>query len=255
MRKYSTLVIDDEEKLREVVKIKLTKLCPELEIVGQAGDAEEAYKRIQELKPEIIFLDVAMPKGSGFDLLARFSTIDFEVIFVTGYNEYALQALKISAVDYLLKPVSDEELVQAVQKAKTRIDAKIRLAGLELLEHNASHHLNQKTRMSIPSMNSYEQVRISDIIRMEGEQRYTRLYMSEEGEVLSSYSIGKFKELLEDYGFMDCHRSHLINTRQIVEYLKEGVIVMADGVTIPVPRRRREEIKAMVYRLLAEKDG
>ncbi len=254
MRKYTALVIDDEEKLREVVKIKLTKLCPELEIVGQAGDAEEAYDLIQKLRPEIIFLDIAMPKGSGFDLLARFSTIDFEVIFVTGYNEYALQALKISAVDYLLKPISDEELIQAVQKAKIRIESKIRLAGLEVLEHNATHHLDQQSKISIPSMNSYEQVRISDIIRMEGEQRYTRVFMNEKHAMLSSYSIGKFKELLEAYGFMDCHRSHLINAHRIVDYQKEGFIVMADGVQIPVPRRRREEIKAMVFRLLAEKD-
>ncbi len=253
MSRVKAMVIDDEQKLREVLKIKLTKQCPELELTCEAGDANTAYEKIIECRPDIVFLDVAMPKGSGFDLLARFEEIDFQVIFVTGYNEFALQALKISAVDYLLKPVIDQELIEAVAKAKERIESKANLADLELLKHNASHHLEQLSKISIPSMQSYEQVQISDIIRLEGEQRYTRVFMKDDEEMLSSYSIGKFKGLLSEFAFLDCHKSHLVNSVHIVRYLKDGLIVMNNGVRVPVSRRKREEIKHQILHLIAER--
>jgi two-component system LytT family response regulator len=253
MRQFTALVIDDEEKLRKVLKIKLAKHCPAISILGEAADAEQAYDEIVSHRPEIIFLDIAMPKASGFELLKRFDPVDFEVIFVTGYSEYALQALKIAAVDYLLKPVINEELIQAVEKAKERILSKIQLANIELLKHNTSYHLDQRSKLSIPSMQSYEQVQISDIIRCEGEQRYTRVYIRGDIELLSSYSIGRFRELLSGYAFLECHKSHLVNSVHIARYNKDGQIIMKDETEVPVSRRKRDEIKHQIVKLIAER--
>jgi two-component system LytT family response regulator len=122
MNNYKALIIDDEPKLRKVLEFKLAKYCPDIQLVGTAGNAEEAFTEIKNLKPDIIFLDISMPGESGFDLLNRFDSIDFEIIFVTGFNDYVLDALKVSAVDYLLKPVVTANLVAAVEKAKSRIE-------------------------------------------------------------------------------------------------------------------------------------
>ena len=237
---YSAVIIDDEAKLREVLCIKLNRFCPEIKIVGQAGNAEEGFQLINELNPQLIFLDISMPVESGFDLIHKFQTIDFEIIFVTGYNEYSLDALKVSAVDYLLKPVQTEGLIRAVDKAKARIDDRTKAREYKILQHNLSHLGDQKTKIAIPGTQAYEFVEIQHIIRCEGWQKYTRIHLSNGSEIVSSYNIGVFKELLENYQFFSTHKSHLINKNHIKRYLKDGTLIMADDSNVPVSRRRKE---------------
>jgi len=247
---YTALIIDDEAKLREVLKIKLEQYCPMIKVLDTAENVQQAYSKIKELQPQLIFLDIAMPGESGFDLLDKFSDINFEIIFVTGYNEYALDALKVSAVDYVLKPVKTEDLVHAVQKATARIEDRGKIEKYDVLKHNLHHIGDQNTKITIPGTEAYEFVKMSDIIRCEGWQKYTKMYLRS-GEVLvSSYNLGVFKEMLESYEFFSTHKSHLINKKEIVRYLKDGTVVMSDDSHVPVARRRKEEFVSQVVKFM-----
>ncbi len=246
----NALIIDDEQKLREVLKIKLAQYCPDVNILGQAVNAKEGFEKITQLKPDLVFLDIAMPGETGFDMLSRFYKIDFEIIFVTGFNEYALDALKVSAVDYILKPVKTESLLNAVEKAKARIENRSRLAKYEVLKHNLNHIGDQKTKVAIPGANAYEFVKIEEIIRCEGWQKYTKIFLNDGQVIVSSYNLGVFRDMLESYGFFSTHKSHLVNNSHITRYLKDGTVVLSDGSNAPVARRRKEDFMEQVVKYL-----
>ncbi|MFK7806681.1 MAG: LytR/AlgR family response regulator transcription factor [Saprospiraceae bacterium] len=241
MTNYTALIIDDEQKLRKVLQIKLEQFCKNVKVIGTAANSTEGFEKINQLKPQIVFLDISMPGESGFDMLNRFTKIDFEIIFVTGFNDYILDALKVSAVDYLLKPVGTEELIDSVTKACKRIDDREKIKRYDVLRHNLGHLGEQDTKLAIPGTNAYDFVKMSDIIRCEGWQKYTRIYITDGSCLVSSYNIGIFKEMLESYGFYSTHKSHLINVSLISKYLKEGTVVMTDGSNVPVARRKKEE--------------
>lgn len=237
----NTIIIDDEPKNREVVKLKVERLCPEINIVDLAANAEEGYQKIMEHNPDLLFLDISMPQESGLEMLKRFEDINFEIVFVTGYNDYALEALKVSAVDYLLKPVLDDDLINAVQKVKDRINGKGRVTRYDVLKHNINQKGSQDTKVAIPSNNAYDFVEVKDIIRCEGWQKYTKVYFVDGSQVVSSYNIGVFKEMLIHYDFFACHKSHLVNKIHIRKYFKEGIITMIDNSEVPVSRRKKDE--------------
>jgi two-component system LytT family response regulator len=239
--KYKAVIIDDEPKLREVLAIKLNKNCIDIDVVSKASNAEEGYEAILNHKPQIVFLDIAMPGETGFDMLSRFDVIDFEIIFVTGYNEYGLDALKISAVDYLLKPVKTEDLVNAVNKAKIKIEKSTKLEKYENLIFNLNHFGDQKTKLTIPGSDGYEFVAVEDIIRCEGWQKYTKIILSNGETIVSSYNLGVFKEMLLKYDFYETHKSHIINKTHILKYLKEGYVIMSDDSQVPVSRRKKDD--------------
>lgn len=246
----NALIIDDEQKLREVLKIKLEQFCPDVNILGHGINAKDGFEKITQLKPDLVFLDIAMPGETGFDMLSRFFKIDFEIIFVTGFNEYALDALKVSAVDYILKPVKTENLINAVEKAKDRIENRSRLAKYEVLKHNLNHIGDQKTKVAIPGANAYEFVKIEEIIRCEGWQKYTKIFLNDGQVIVSSYNLGVFRDMLESYGFFSTHKSHLVNNSHIIRYLKDGTIILSDGSNAPVARRRKEDFMEQVVKYL-----
>ena len=247
----NTLIIDDEKKLREVLRIKLSQHCQEVNVIGQAENALDAFQKITALKPDLVFLDIAMPGESGFELLKRFDNIDFEIIFVTGFNEYALDVLKVSAVDYLLKPVKTESIVRAVEKAQQRYDEKSRLAKYEILKHNLEHIGDQNTKIAISGSTAYEFVKVCDIIRCEGWQKYTKIHLKNGEVIVSSYNLGTFRDMLESYNFYSTHKSHLININHIHRYLKDGTIVLSDGSSVPVARRRKDDFFEQVIKNLS----
>lgn len=252
MSKYSVIIIDDEPKLRKVLEIKLSEYCKDLIVLDTAANIEEAHEKIIHLNPDLIFLDISMPGGSGFDLLARFARIDFEVIFVTGFNNYVVDALKVSAVAYLLKPVLTEDLIEAVGKAKVRIGDRKKIEKYSILQHNLDQLGSQETKIAIPGVNAYDFIKIADIIRCEGWQKYTRIHLNDGSCIVSSYNIGVFKDMLKSYQFFTTHKSHMVNIELIVKYLKEGTVVMNDGSEIPVARRKREEfVDRVINRNLA----
>lgn len=251
MKIYKALLVDDEQKLRKVLEIKLKRHCPSIEAVATAENIEIAEKLITEIEPEIVFLDISMPGGSGFDLLARFDHYSFEVVFVTGFNDYVLDALRISAVDYLLKPIITEDLIEAVQKAKARIEDREILKKYDLLKYNLNHIGEQETKIAIPGATAYDFVKIGNIIRCEGWQKYTRIYLQDGSRLISSYNIGVFKEMLQIYGFYSTHKSHLVNTKLITKYHKEGLVELINGDQVPVSRRKKEEFtETILHKLL-----
>jgi len=242
--KLRAVIIDDEPKLRTVLEIKLANKCPSVELVGVAGDAEEGYRLIKSESPDLVFLDIAMPGESGFDLLEKFDSIDFDIIFVTGFNEYAIDALKVSAIDYLLKPVRSEDLIEAVKKASNRKEERNIVSRYQVLKHNLNHVGDQQTKIAIPGTEAYDFVTIEDIVRLEGWQKYTRIYLNNGAVIVSSYNIGVYRKMLENFSFFNCHKSHLVNSKHIKRYLREGTVVMNDDAQVPVSRRKKDEFLA-----------
>lgn len=237
---YKALIIDDEPKIQKVLEIKLNEFCKDIDIVDIAWDVDSAYKSIIKHNPAVIFLDINMPGASGFKLLEKFEKITFEIIFVTGYNEYAIDALKVSAVDYILKPIKTADLVTAVEKAKIRVEHKQIIDNYKVLQHNVNNLGSQETQIAIKSAEAYDLVKISDIIRCEGWNKYTKIFLVNGEQLLSSSNLGSYREQLEPYDFYASHKSHLVNKTKIKKYLREGIIVLKDGSKVPVARRRKE---------------
>lgn len=243
--KINAFLIDDERKLTEVLTLKLKQFCPDITIVGSATNISDGYEMIESLRPDLVFLDISMPGGSGFDLLDRFDTLYFEVIFVTSYNEYAIKAFRKSAIDYLLKPLDSTDLIKAVHKAKEKITLKNSHERYQLLLGNLNSQSNKDKKIVVADQNNYRFVSISDIIRLEGWQKYTKIYTLLGEEMLSSHSIGHFKDLLSKDNFFATHRSHMVNMDCILSYHAEGTLTLKDGSTVPVARNKKQEFKEL----------
>lgn len=241
MNEIKAIIIDDEAKIRKVLEIKLERYCPQVQVTGMASNIRQGYQLIQRVQPDLVFLDISMPNGTGFDLLDRFREITFEIIFVTGYNDFVLDALRVSAVDYLLKPVQTEDLARAVGRAVAKITNRKKIADYDILKHNMDHLGRQSSKIVIPGAREYSFVKVSDIIRCEGWQKYTRIHLSDGACLVSSYNIGVFRDLLGSYGFMSVHKSHLINLQLIQSYHRSGEVIMQCGASVPVARRKRED--------------
>lgn len=241
--KIKAVLVDDERKLTEVLLMKLEQFCPDVEVLGDARNVSDAYDLIMEHKPDLVFLDISMPGGTGFDLLDKFDDLFFEVIFVTSYNEYAIKAFKKSAIDYLLKPLDSSELVKAVSKAKEHLSLKNKVERYEALVANITTESSSQKTVVIPDQKTYKFVKESDIIRCEGWQKYTKIYTKNSEEILSSNSIGYFKEILSKDTFYATHRSHLINSDFIESYSIEGVLLLSDGSKVPVARNKKQDFK------------
>jgi len=165
MKKYTAIIIDDEPKLQKVLQIKLEKYCPQIEVLGCANNAKEGYTLITQKLPDLLFLDISMPDETGFDFLDYFDTFSFEIIFVTGFSEYAIEALRLSAVDYLLKPIQTKLLVQAVKKAINRIEERKDIERYKVLKHNLHNSGSSKNKIAIPGLDNYQFLEVANIIR------------------------------------------------------------------------------------------
>jgi len=248
MKKYTTIIIDDEPKLQKVLQLKLEKYCPQIQVLGCANNAKAGYTLINQKKPDILFLDISMPEETGFELLDYFDTFTFEIIFATGFSEYAIEALRLSAVDYLLKPVRTKLLVQAVKRAIDRIEARADLKRYKVLKQNLNNSGSSKNKIAIPGLDNYQFVEVANIIRCEGWDNYTKIHLVNGEVLISSYAIGVIKDLLTSHNFYSTHKSHFINVDEIATYRKEGTLVLSDGSEVPVSRRKRKEFVDMVIK-------
>ena len=238
----TTILIDDERKALITLEKKIQKLFPDdLQIIDKVNDAKTAYECIVEKKPQLLFLDIAMPVWSGFDLLQRLPNLNFEVIFTTGFDEYAIEAIQFCAIGYVVKPIQTEDLVQAVNNAKKRILLKEENILNKQLITNLLNPNNQDNKISIPMMSGLEFVKVKDIIRCEGMERCTKIILDNTNTkpLVSSYNLGEFKKLLDKYGFFASHRSHLINLSHVVRYEKDGLITLSDNSSVPLARRNK----------------
>ena len=237
--KIRAILVDDEVKVRHVLRIKIEKYCPQIEITGEAENIIDAEIMIRENGPQLIFLDIQMPGGSGFDLLRSIEDLNFEVIFTTGFDEFAIKAIKANAIGYLLKPIRTDELIEAVNKAVHHLSSSSGNKNLSALLHDLQMREKQKSRIGIPTQDGIEFYKISDIIRCEGWQKYTKVVVSDIGTVISSYNLGEFNKLLDPCGFISVHKSHLVNFMHINKYLREGTVILSDGSSVPVSKRKK----------------
>jgi two-component system, LytTR family, response regulator len=210
-------------------------------VVAQSQNPEEAVRLIQQFKPDVIFLDIEMPRMSGFKMLEQIPEIDFEVIFITAYNHYAINAIRISAFDYLVKPVSIEELQQTVERLGIATFKKTRERA-EMLKKNLANPKSQEDHIALPANDGLEFIQIKQIVRIESSSNYSKVVLLSGQQMLITRQLKDFEELLQDYRFYRVHHSHLINLNYISKYIRGdgGQITMRNGDIIDVSRRKKE---------------
>jgi len=250
MMELRCILIDDEVKSRANLRGLLLEYCPSISVAGEADSATEALKLISQHQPDVIFLDIEMGNISGFDLLKSLNGHQhFEVIFVTAFDKYGIQAVKACAIDYLLKPINILELCTAVEKAAQQIKPRKENRRLQELIANIDRG-EEEQRIAIPLADKIEFVTITKIIRLEAEGNYTHIYLEGNKQFLVCKTLKEYHELLDRHQFLRTHQSHLINLRKIEAYVKTdgGYISMEDGSQIPISRQKKEEILKRILR-------
>ena len=235
---YTAIVVDDETNNRENLITLLGKYCPQIQVIGEAASVAEAREVIRKTTPEVVFLDIEMPGGNGFDLLCS-GDVTYKVIFVTAYDSYAIQAIKFSALDYLLKPIDKDELVKAV----SRIDSGD--SSQEERLKNLDDFINQEDKkIALSLSDEIRLLALNDIVRLQADNNYCRFILASGEEILASKNLGHFYDMLKDQGFSRVHQSHLINKNKLDRFLKKdgGFLVMNNGDEIPVSRTNREQV-------------
>ncbi|MDX1285481.1 MAG: LytTR family DNA-binding domain-containing protein [Draconibacterium sp.] len=240
--RIKSIIVDDEKHGRENLTGILEQHCPEVEILGEADSVEIAIKLIQKENPQLVFLDIEMPKANGFQLLEHFSEINFEVIFVTAYDSYAIKAIRFSAADYILKPINYKELKAAVGKVIQRINQKQENERIKELHRNIQQPENP--RIGLPTGDRIEFIDVKHIIHCKGEGNYTHIYLRDKRHLLVAKTLIEFEELLKEYSFVRTHKSHLVNLKHVSSWLKsdDGMLQLSNGEKVAVSRRRKEEV-------------
>lgn len=239
--KLKAILVDDEEKALKSLQIKVKRFFPDISILATIQNPVEAVQIIEEQKPDLVFLDIEMPQLNGFDVLQKFEKPNFEIIFVTAYSDYAIEAIQHCAIGYIVKPIDDSELKSAVENALKNRKLKTALEKNQTLIENLKNQQSTDSKIIIPSQKGLDFVKISDIIRCEGDAGYTKIIIQGAKEILSSYSIGKFVKMLTNKNFTLIHRSHLVNLKYVSGYLNEGYITMENGDRLPISKTNRSE--------------
>lgn len=238
MSRVTAILIDDEISNLKGLEQKLGKLFPDIVIENTFQKPEEAIKVLQKQQPDVVFLDIEMPRINGFDLLSQLETVDFQVIFVTAYSEYAIDAFKQNAVDYVLKPIDDEELVTAVNKAlhivKTKSDIENNHKLVNLLSSTISSN-----KIIVPTQKGMSFIPEEEVMHLEGYDGYTKIHLIDGKTIMSSYNLGKFEKLLSRT-FFKCHKSHIINLEKVRHFENEGYLVLEDSQRIPISRSNKK---------------
>jgi two-component system LytT family response regulator len=245
------VIVEDEKKSRELLEKLVQKNCPEVSIAGLADSVASGVELIRKFKPGLVFLDIEMPDGSGFDLLKALSDHSFEVIFTTASDKYAINAIKYSALDYLLKPIDSEELRAAVQKIAARKQDLPSMDNLKFLLQNFRKSDEQYTRITLPTGNAYEIVNVKDIIRCEAEGNYTNFFLVDKRKMLVTLGLKHYEDLLPPTEFFRIHNHHLVNVNHVSRVLKEdgGYAIMSDGSKIEISRRKKESFINRIHNL------
>jgi len=241
----TALIVDDEASNRENLQHLLQRYAPDVQVCAFAENVDEAIKGIRFHRPQLLFLDIQLHEQSGFDLLKQLDEINFEIIFVTAYDQYGIQAVKFAALDYLLKPIDIDELKTAVNKARIAIQQKQRNERLDYLLDYLKDDNQAKPRIALPMFGETRYVSINDIVRCQADNTYTRFMLTGGEAILVSKTLKEYADMLVNYGFLRTHQSHLINTAYIKSWLREdgGSLLLTDQTKIPVSKLKREQVK------------
>lgn len=248
--KLISVVIDDEPDAVDFITSIIREYCPGLVAKGKAHNVEDGVNLIREIKPELVFLDVEMPNGTGFDLLTHFPEKDFDVIFITAFNHYAIKAIKFSAVDYILKPININEFIESVNKVVHKRTSSP-FSGNENIEALLENiRTSQPTRLVIPTSDGREYLNPKEIIRIEADRSYSWFFIKDKRKILVSKHLKEFQDILNDRNFFRPHNSHLINLDFVKKYIRHdgGYIEMTDGSKVPVARNRKDLFLAHMAR-------
>jgi len=243
MNKIKTILVDDEPRGLSSLQKLLQLNCEEVDVISCCNNAAEATEQIAQLHPQLVFLDIAMPEINGFELLRNLPAINFEIIFVTAHNNYMTQAFHFSAVDYLLKPVDDEMLTEAVMRAGKRIEEKNGSRHIETFLHNIQHrNTPQKIKLCIPSLRGFQVVEVQDIIYMEASSNYTNFHFTNRSTICASKPIHEYEELLVDCNFVRVHKSFVVNLEHVKEYIRGegGSVILSNNFEVEVSRRKKD---------------
>ncbi len=244
------LIVDDELKSINVLETLINEHCRDIEIAATCTTIHDAREAVEKHKPQLVFLDVEMPRENGFELINYFSEKKhFEIIFVTAYESYALQAIKVSAVDFILKPVTKEELVKAVDKAINKIQSNNFDKNWKLLVHNLNSEKTSQL-IGIPTAEGLTMVKISDIIYCESSNNFTIINTINKQQYVITRHLVDYEELLEPFGFLRVHNSFLINMNQITKYVKGrgGEVFMSNGKRIEVSSRKKVDFLTRIFK-------
>lgn len=238
-----SILVDDEPRGISSMKKLLELNCPDVEIISTCSNVDEATEKIRMLKPDLVFLDISMPVKTGFDLLKELKGLPFEVIFVTAHNQFMIEAFHFSAIDYLLKPVDDELLIDAVKRARKRIAEKTGSKNIETFLHNMQVKQSpQKMKLCVSSLKGFQVVELDDILYAESSGNYTNLYFTNQQMICTSKPMHEYEELLEDSGFIRIHKSFLVNLLHVKEYIRGegGSVLLSNNKEIEVSRRKKD---------------
>lgn len=247
MALLKAILIDDELSSLQNLKQKLIEFCPDVEVLATAQKPEDAILLIRQYKPDVVFLDIEMPRMNGFRMLDELGEINFDVIFTTAYNHYAVDAIRISAFDYLMKPIAIKDLQQAVERLVKDRDGHTR-EKLEVLKGSLSSAKNQDEKIAIPTSEGLEFIPIKTIVHVESSSNYCKLYFTSGKSLLVTRLLKDFEDMLTPYNFYRVHNSHLINLNYIKKYIRGegGQVVLENGTVVDVARRKKEEFLKLI---------
>jgi len=238
------VIIEDEKRSANFLKNLIKEYCPEIALVGEATSVKTGLELIQKIKHKLVFQDIEVPDGTAFDLLEQIPEKNFQIIFTTAYDHYALRAIKFSALDYLLKPINFLELQAAVEKVKSKDFDASALNGINMLIKNLSVSTEKKSeKIALPTMDGHVFVNIDDIIRFEAEGGYTYVFLVNGVKIMISRTLKDFEDFVDEDSFARIHHSHLINIRHVKKYVKGsgGHVIMDDGSEVEVSTRKKDE--------------
>lgn len=244
------LIIDDEAHIRDSLKKLLNRHCPHINVSGEASGVKEGLQAIHANPFDLVFLDIQMADGTGFDLLNSLETIDFKIIFVTAFDQFAIQAFRFSAVDYLLKPVNPEFLVEAVKRAEQLINQHD-LLQVQALKENLKNIDNHNKKIILKTAENVYLLNLNEIVACESDDNYTRVFINNGDKILVSKTLKEYEEMLSGCGFYRVHKSFLINLAHIKRFEKQegGYLVLANDLKIPVASRKRDEVMELLEKM------
>ena len=245
------LIIDDEEDAREGLRLSVEQYCPKVQLLAVCASPEEGLQAIQTHTPDLVFLDIQMPRMSGFDLLQQLPSVPFEVVFATAHDQYAIKAIRFSALDYLLKPVDIDDLMQAVRKVQQRLEQKDSAYQYQSVLHNVQFRSEKIERLAVPSLEGIDFFALDDIVYCQADGNYTTLHLVGEERKLISKNLKDFEGLLATSGFCRVHHSSLINMQHVQKYVKGegGYVILTDGHSVDISRRKKEVFLGMLDKL------
>lgn len=245
------ILIDDEISNLENLRTLLEKHCSQVTIMAATQNINDAVDAIEKYSPDLVFLDIQMGEETGFDVLKLLPTRNFEVIFVTAYDQYGIQAVKFAALDYLLKPIDIEELINAVNKAEHKLATQKQNLQLDFLLQQLKKPETNVSKIALQMQSEIRYVALSEIIRCEADNTYTRFFLSSNEKILVSKSLKEYADLLRPGGFLRTHQSHLVNPKYVKSWLKEdgGILLLTSGEKIPVSKPNKDTVKQALQQL------